>query len=83
MVLEPTSGEQREKIIQSLEGLSAGGSTNGGAGIELAYQLAAENYQKDAINRVILATDGDFNVGVASRGELKRLIELEMEGSVG
>ena len=82
MVLEPTSGEQREKIIQSLEGLSAGGSTNGGAGIELAYQLAAENYQKDAINRVILATDGDFNVGVASRGELKRLIEEKRETGI-
>ena len=82
MVLEPTSGEQREKIIQSLEGLSAGGSTNGGAGIELAYKLAAENYQKDAINRVILATDGDFNVGVASRGELKRLIEEKRETGI-
>lgn len=82
MVLEPTSGEQREKIVQSLEGLSAGGSTNGGAGIELAYKLAAENYQKDAINRVILATDGDFNVGVASRGELKRLIEEKRETGI-
>ena len=80
--LEPTSGEQREQILQALENLSAGGSTNGGAGIQLAYSLAAENFQKGAINRVILATDGDFNVGVASRGELKRLIEEKRASGV-
>jgi Ca-activated chloride channel homolog len=81
-VLEPTSGELREQILQALDKLEAGGSTNGGAGIELAYKLAAENFQKDAINRVILATDGDFNVGVASRGELKRLIEEKRETGI-
>lgn len=82
VVLEPTSGEQRDEILQSLDKLSAGGSTNGGAGIKLAYGLASENFQKNAINRVILATDGDFNVGVASRGELKRLIEEQRETGI-
>jgi Ca-activated chloride channel homolog len=81
-VLEPTSGEQREQILQALEKLSAGGSTNGGEGIKLAYNLASENFQKGAINRVILATDGDFNVGVASRGALKRLIEEKRETGI-
>jgi Ca-activated chloride channel family protein len=81
-VLEPTSGEQRELILQALEKLSAGGSTNGGAGIQLAYGLASENFQKGAINRVILATDGDFNVGTSSRGALKRLIEEKRETGI-
>lgn len=82
MVLEPTSGEQRDAILGALSKLQAGGSTNGGAGIELAYKLASENFQKNAINRVILATDGDFNVGVASRGALKRLIEEKRETGI-
>ena len=75
VVLEPTSGAEREKIIQAIDNLRAGGSTAGGAGIQLAYRLAKENFRRDGNNRVILATDGDFNVGVSSEGELVRIIE--------
>jgi len=73
MVLPPTS--DRTKILSALERLEAGGSTNGGAGIQLAYSVAQEQFRKNGINRVILATDGDFNVGTTSEGELQRLIE--------
>ena len=59
-----------------------GGSTNGAAGIQLAYDLAAENFVKDGINRVILATDGDFNVGVTSREDLLQLIERKRERGI-
>src|SRR5262249_40133372 len=75
VVLPPTSGAARERIRDALAGLEAGGSTNGAAGIELAYQLAEQSFARDGVNRVILATDGDFNVGVTSQGELVRLIE--------
>ena len=73
VVLEPTQGDQKAKILQALISLSAGGSTNGQAGIELAYNLAEQAFIKGGVNRVILATDGDFNVGVTSH---QRLIEL-------
>lgn len=82
VVLEPTSGENQTEILAALEKLSAGGSTNGGAGIQLAYKLAAENFKKGAVNRVILATDGDFNVGTTSRGDLIRLIEEKRQSGV-
>ena len=75
VALRPTRGNQRERILYALRSLSASGSTNGAAGLEVAYNLAKENFQKDAINRVILATDGDFNVGLTSQGSLQRLIE--------
>ncbi|MDX1452895.1 MAG: VWA domain-containing protein [Oleiphilaceae bacterium] len=75
VVLEPTKGNDRHKILAALEQLSAGGSTNGQAGIELAYQLAKQHYLKEGINRVILATDGDFNVGLSNVDALKALIE--------
>jgi Ca-activated chloride channel family protein len=75
LVLPPTSGERKEAIRQALESLRAGGSTAGGAGIELAYRVAADSFVPGGINRVILATDGDFNVGITSQGELVRLIE--------
>jgi Ca-activated chloride channel family protein len=75
VVLPSTSGNRRHAILSALEQLRAGGSTNGGAGIELAYRIAEEHRVPGGINRVILATDGDFNVGVSSRGELARLIE--------
>jgi Ca-activated chloride channel family protein len=80
VVLEPTS--DRDAIAQALDRLEAGGSTNGGEGIELAYRLAAGTFMKGGINRVILATDGDFNVGVTSEGELVRLIEQKRETGV-
>jgi len=73
-VLEPTSGDNKDKIIAALENLNAGGSTAGGAGIKLAYNLAEQNFIPQAVNRVILCTDGDFNVGITNRGDLVELI---------
>ncbi len=75
LVLPSTSGAQKEQIHQAIARLEAGGSTNGAAGITLAYQVAQEQFVKGGINRVILATDGDFNVGVTNQGDLTRLIE--------
>lgn len=74
-VLESTPGNRKREIIGALANLSAGGSTAGGAGIQLAYKVAAENLIPKGNNRVILATDGDFNVGASSDGELVRMIE--------
>ncbi|MBI3928934.1 MAG: VWA domain-containing protein [Armatimonadetes bacterium] len=74
LVLPSTIGSEKQRILQALDGLEAGGSTNGGSGIELAYRVAGENYLGAGINRVILATDGDFNLGTTSQGELMRLI---------
>ena len=65
----------KAEILSALDQLQAGGSTNGGAGIQLAYDVAVQNFIKGGTNRVILATDGDFNVGVTSDGDLTRLIE--------
>ena len=74
LVLEPTSGADKARILAALDGLQAGGSTNGGAGIELAYAMAKQAYVKDGVNRVILATDGDFNVGTVDRKALETLV---------
>ncbi|MBF0523224.1 MAG: von Willebrand factor type A domain-containing protein [Candidatus Omnitrophica bacterium] len=74
-VLEPTSGDQKQKILSAINSLSAGGSTAGAEGIQMAYELAKKNYIKGGNNRVVLATDGDFNVGVSNDGELVRIIE--------
>lgn len=82
VVLPPTSGNHKERIIDALEKLSAGGSTAGGEGIILAYKLAKESFITNGNNRVILATDGDFNVGASSDGELVRLIEKQRESGV-
>ncbi len=75
VVLEPTPGNQTAKIMQALDDLSAGGSTNGGAGIRLAYNLAEQSFKKNGINRVIIATDGDFNVGIVNFEALQELVE--------
>jgi len=75
LVLPPTSAKEKTKILDALDRLEAGGSTAGGAGIKLAYKIAKENLIEDSNNRVILATDGDFNVGVSSTSELVRTIE--------
>ncbi|MGH8679793.1 MAG: vWA domain-containing protein, partial [Burkholderiales bacterium] len=75
VVLEPVAGDQKAKIIAALESLSAGGRTNGAAGIRLAYQMAEQAFVKGGINRVLLATDGDFNVGTTSFEALKDLVE--------
>jgi Ca-activated chloride channel family protein len=74
MVLAPTSAKEKQKIIKALDNLQAGGSTAGGAGIELAYKLAQKNFIKGGNNRVVLATDGDFNVGDSSEAYLETLI---------
>ncbi len=81
-VLEPTSGNEKAKIIAALEQLQAGGSTAGGAGIQLAYKLAKENFVEGGNNRIILATDGDFNVGSSSNGDMQRLIEEKRKDGV-
>jgi Ca-activated chloride channel family protein len=73
LVLPSTSGQEQSRILAALEELRAGGSTNGGQGILLAYRTAEENFLKGGTNRVILCTDGDFNVGVTSTGDLVRL----------
>ncbi|MEM1416033.1 MAG: VWA domain-containing protein, partial [Myxococcota bacterium] len=82
LVLPPTSGTDRGAILGALENLRAGGSTAGAAGIELAYQTARRSFREGGINRVILATDGDFNVGPSSQGELTRMIEAERRSGV-
>ena len=75
LVLDATPGDRREAILDAIERLEAGGSTAGAAGIQLAYDVARRNFIPGGNNRVILATDGDFNVGVSSQGELVQLIE--------
>lgn len=82
LVLPSTPGNQKEKILNALNNLNAGGSTAGGAGIKLAYNVATENFIKEGNNRVILATDGDFNIGASSDGEMTRLIEKKRESGV-
>jgi Ca-activated chloride channel homolog len=82
MVLPPTSGNDKKAILKSLENLNAGGSTAGGAGIELAYKIASENFIKGGNNRVILATDGDFNVGASSNKDMETLIEEKRKSGV-
>ena len=82
VVLEPTPGDQTGRLHRALEQLQAGGSTNGGAGIELAYHLAEDAYIDGGINRVILATDGDFNVGVTSQVSLREMVEAKRKGGV-
>jgi Ca-activated chloride channel family protein len=75
LVLPPTEGNNKGRIFMALDDIEAGGSTAGGAGIDLAYKTAAENLFKNGNNRVIIATDGDFNVGQSSEDELKAMIE--------
>lgn len=82
VVLEGVSGEQKLKITEAIEYLEAGGSTAGAKGIETAYKIAKKNFIKEGNNRVLLTTDGDFNVGVSSEGELTRLIEKKREEGV-
>lgn len=82
LVLAPTPGDQHQRILDALDGLSAGGSTNGGAGIQLAYTIAKQNLIKGGVNRVVLATDGDFNVGTTDDEALKTLVAREREHGV-
>ena len=82
VVLPSTSGSNKQKIREALDELTAGGSTAGGAGIQLAYDIARKNYIREGNNRVILCTDGDFNVGVSSSEGLERLVEKERKSGV-
>ncbi len=82
LVLPSTSGERKAEIQKAIADLEPGGSTNGASGIQLAYNIASQAFIKDGINRVILATDGDFNVGVTSQGELIRLIEEKRDKGI-
>lgn len=82
LALPSTTANNQETIQHALDRLSAGGSTNGGAGIELAYKVAQEHFIENGINRVILCTDGDFNVGVSDQGSLQRLIEEKAKSGV-
>ena len=82
LVLPPTSGADQVTILDALSNLHAGGSTAGGEGIQLAYRVARNSFVRGGNNRVILATDGDFNVGASSDGELVRLIEEERKSGV-
>jgi Ca-activated chloride channel family protein len=81
-VLPPTRGDDRQAILAALDRLDSGGSTNGAEGIELAYQLAEKHFIKGGINRVLLATDGDFNVGISDHDALIRLIEKKRKSGV-
>jgi len=82
LYLPSTSGDQKTKLKYAIEQLQAGGSTNGAGGIQLAYRTAQENFIKGGTNRVILATDGDFNVGITDRGSLTRLIEEKAQSGI-
>lgn len=82
VVLPPTSANQRARIEAAMNELEAGGSTNGGQGIELAYKLAAKNFKRGGVNRVILATDGDFNIGTTNQSDLVKLIEAKRNTGV-
>jgi len=82
VVLEPTPGDQTAKIVAALDRLEAGGSTNGASGIQLAYQLARQAWLPNGNNRVLLATDGDFNVGISDVRQLKQMVEEQRKSGV-
>ncbi|MGI4737486.1 MAG: vWA domain-containing protein [Janthinobacterium lividum] len=82
VVLPPTSGAEPDTILRALDGLEAGGSTAGGEGLRLAYQLARQHQRPGGNNRIILATDGDFNVGEQSDAAMERLITQERESGI-
>ena len=82
LVLAPTEGAKKREILEAISNLRAGGSTHGSEGIRLAYETAREQFREDGNNRVILCTDGDFNVGVTNESELQKLIEKERESGV-
>lgn len=82
VVLEATPGSNKKKITDAIDNLNAGGSTAGGQGIKLAYKIAEENKFEGGNNRIILATDGDFNVGISSDSEMERLVEEERQKGI-
>lgn len=82
LVLEPTSGADKQRIVAALDNLQAGGSTAGGEGINLAYAVAKQHFKREGNNRVILATDGDFNIGESSDAAMERLIESKRNDGI-
>jgi Ca-activated chloride channel family protein len=82
IALSPISGDRKDAILRVIDSLHAEGNTNGGAGIQTAYELAVSNFIPGSVNRVILATDGDFNVGITDPGELTRMIEDRAKSGV-
>ena len=82
IALQPTSGDRKNDILRLIEGLQAQGGTNGGAGIQTAYEMAVSNFINGGVNRVILATDGDFNIGITNQNDLVRLIEDKAKSGV-
>ncbi len=82
LVLEPTPGSDKKVILDAIDNLEAGGSTAGGEGIRLAYETARENFMRNGNNRVILCTDGDFNIGASSDAALERMIEVERKSGI-
>jgi len=80
--LPSTSGNQKTKIKEAIETLEAGGSTAGGEGIKLAYSTAMENFAKGGNNRIVLATDGDFNIGASSDGDMEQIITKERQSGI-
>ena len=82
IALQPTSGDRKNDILRVIEGLQAQGGTNGGAGIQTAYEMAIANFINGGVNRVILATDGDFNIGITNQNDLVRLIEDKAKSGV-
>jgi Ca-activated chloride channel family protein len=82
LVLEPTAVREKQKIVDALDNLHAGGSTAGAQGIKLAYELAESHMRKGGVNRILLATDGDFNVGIDSTEELKGYVERQREKGI-
>jgi Ca-activated chloride channel family protein len=81
-VLEPTPGNEHARILAALDNLSAGGSTAGGEGLRLAYTLAEQNFDRNAVNRIIIATDGDFNVGIADPEQLQDFVSRKRETGI-
>lgn len=82
LVLPSTPGDEKQKIKDAIDQLGAGGSTAGGAGIKLAYSIARKNFKKGGNNRIVMATDGDFNVGLSSDKDMEHLIEEERQSGV-
>jgi Ca-activated chloride channel family protein len=82
IALQPISGDRKNEILSVIEGLQAQGGTNGGAGIQTAYEMAVSNFINGGVNRVILATDGDFNIGITNQNDLVRLIEDKAKSGV-
>src|SRR5262249_48265007 len=82
ILLQPTSGDRKNDILRVIENLQAQGGTSGGAGIQTAYEMAVLNFINGGVNRVILATDGDFNIGITNQNDLVRLIEDKAKSGV-